>query len=79
MLDGSALYELRLVFGGLLQAARVHIAVEHRLVRAHHHRGTVTAQPADEPHGSRPDFVDGGDLALCSFSQELRRWAGRRR
>lgn len=43
VLDGSALHELRLVFGGLLQAARVHVAVGHKLVRAHHHRGMVAA------------------------------------
>lgn len=79
VLDGSTLHELRLVFGGLLQAARVHVAVEHRLVRAHHHRGTVIARPMGEPHGSQRDFADGADLALCSFSPKLRRWAGRRR
>lgn len=41
MLDGSALHEVRLVFGGVLQAARVHVSVEQWLVRARHHRGTV--------------------------------------
>lgn len=48
VLDGSALHELRLVFGGLLQAARVHFAVEHRLMRAHYYRGTLGAQPMGE-------------------------------
>lgn len=76
MLDGSTLHELRLVFRGLLQAARVHVAVEHRLMSARHHRGTVAGPPTVEPRGSQPDFTDGADLALCSFSPKLRQWAG---
>lgn len=79
VLDGSALHELRLVFGGLLQAARVHVAMEHRLVCARHHRGMVIAQPMSKAHGSQRDFADCADLALCSFSPKLHRGAGRRR
>lgn len=67
VLDGSALHELRLVFGGLLQAARVHVAVEHRLVRAHHHRGMVPAQPMGDPHGSQRDFADGAEPRFLQF------------
>lgn len=77
MSDGSALHELRLVFGGLLQAAPVRYAVEKRLVRACHHRGTLTVQAPGEPHGSGRG--DDDDLVLLSFPPKWRRLAGTRR
>lgn len=77
MSDGSALHELRLVFGGLLQAAPVRHAVEKRLVRARHHRGTLTVQAAGEAHGS--ERGDHDDLVLLSFPPKWRQLTGTRR